>query len=75
LYEYKLEAEMKYNKILCINQDILVNQTYSDCFLKNKEELQNEIDRIILKALVDNNERCDNYCNKIMKENYKNVKN
>lgn len=73
LYDFKLDAEVKYNKLLYINQDILTNQSYADCFIKNKEALQSEIDKIMQRAVLENNEKCDNYCNKVLRENYKEV--
>jgi hypothetical protein len=74
LYDFKLDAEVKFNKLLNVNQDVLVNPTYSDCFFKNKEILESEIDKILQKAVSENNEKCDNYCNKVLRENYKDVK-
>jgi len=74
LYDFKLDAEVKFNKLLYVNQDVLVNPTYSDCFFKNKEILESEINKLLQKAVSENNEKCDNYCNKVLRENYKDVK-
>jgi len=73
LLAFKLDAEMKLNKLLSVNQDILVNKTYADCFFKNREILQIEIDKILQKTVNENNNGCDNFCNKILRENYKDV--
>lgn len=73
LYDFKLDAEMKFNKLLYVNQDILVNSAYADCFMKNKQSLESDIDKILQKAVNENNEKCDNFCNKVLRENYKEV--
>jgi hypothetical protein len=73
LYDFKLDAEMKFNKLLYVNQDILMNQSYSECFMKNKQSLESEIEKLLQKAVSENNEKCENYCNKVLRENYKDV--
>lgn len=73
LYDFKLEAEMKFNKLIYVNQDILMNQAYAECFMKNKQSLESEIEKILQKSVSDNNEKCENYCNKVLRENYKDV--
>lgn len=74
LYDFKLDAQMKFTKILYVNQDILINPTYSECFMKSKDSLEVEIERILQKTISDNNEKCDNFCNKNLRDNYKEVK-
>lgn len=74
LLDFKLDSVMKYNKLLYVNPDILLNKAYSECFLKNKESLENEIDKILQKALNENNEKCDNFCNKVLRDGYKDVR-
>ncbi len=73
LYDFKLDAVIKFNKLLYVNQDIMINPSYSDCFAKNKQSLESEIDKILNKAVSENNEKCDSYCNKVLRENYKEV--
>lgn len=73
LFDFKLDAEMKFNKLLYVNPDILLNKAYSECFHKNKESLESEIDKMLQKAVSENNEKCDNYCNKVLREGYKDV--
>lgn len=73
LYDFKLEAEMKYKKLLNINQEILITRNYFDCFTRNGQVLETETEKIIQKTLMDNSDKCDLYCNKILRENYKDV--
>ncbi len=73
LYDHKLESQIRFNKILNINQDILINRTYSECFLKNRNILEAEIDKLIIRSLDENDTKCDNLCSKLLRENYKDV--
>ena len=65
---------MKFTKILYVNQDIFINPTYSESFMKCKDSLEEEIERILEKTISDNNQKCDNFCNKNLRDNYKEVK-
>jgi hypothetical protein len=73
-YDKKLESIMKFNKILFSNSDIDTNKTYKNCFIESRKELNNDIDKLIHRAINENDEKCNNFNGRIIREGYREVR-
>jgi hypothetical protein len=73
LYEYKLEAIMKYNTIFNFDQDTFNNSEYFAKYKEKKRLLESEISKYESKIIDKNYNESYNMCEKLLEDSYKEI--
>ena len=71
LYDFKLEAMMRFNEIFSFDQDTFSNSQYLAKYNEKKRVLESEISKLELKAMEKNLKKSSLYCTNLLHESYK----
>ncbi len=71
LYDFKLEAIMRFNQILNFDQDIFNNSQYLAKYNEKKRALESEISKCESKVMDKNQKISSQVCSKLLEESYK----
>lgn len=71
LYDFKLEAMMRFNSIFNFNQDTFNNSQYLAKFNEKKRALESEISKCESKLMDKNLQISSQVCFKLLEESYK----